>query len=98
MSIIKIPITQTVKIPVTHYKIPLTQSLHVQVLPEPLCVALWELGFRNLAKENGDTLAMARAMNKSFVSDSGVSCLLQAFMKLWQGSLLASKYDKISDP
>lgn len=56
----------------------------MQVSPGPFCVALQELGVRELRQHSDDTLAIAVSKTLSFVSDPGISYLLPASLQLWQ--------------
>jgi len=56
-----------------------------------LFASLCGFGFGKLAQENANTLATAIAIIKFLLSDSGISCLLMAFTKLWHAYLLAYK-------
>lgn len=82
-----------------HYKIfgfpklsmqPVIHSLHVQELSDIFCITVW-FGLGKLVQENANTLATAIAIIKSLLSDSGMSCLLMAFMKPWHAYWLACK-------
>lgn len=82
-----------------HYKIfrfpklsmqPVMHSLHVQESSDLFCITVW-FGLGKLVQENANTLATAIAIIKSLLSDSGISCLLMACMKLWHAYLLACK-------
>lgn len=55
-----------------------------------LRVFLWKLWLEEPAQSANILTAAVTLSNKLSVSDPGVSCLLPAFMKLWQLYLLAS--------
>lgn len=73
------------------------QPLHLQATLTPLCIAPWELGPQQLAK-NTDILTLLLGKNYTSSLTQEHPGFFTASVKPWQGNMLVCRENKISNP